>query len=75
MRISEEKWKESIIAELEIEAKRVLKRIEDAKSQTNWFVSPAMAALKRSTLDFNNVGVKLRKGYWQNHREEVANAS
>ena len=69
MKDDQQIWKEAKIDELEVEARRLLKRIKDARSEADWQSSKAWAALKRATLDLNAVGVDIRQGYWTHCRE------
>jgi hypothetical protein len=59
------KWKDQVLSELEIECKRLMARINKAKKETGEYSSYEWAAVKRSSLDLNRVGARLRAGYYK----------
>lgn len=63
MRDECKKWKDETLSELEPDCKRLLVRINQAKKETGQYQSYAWASVKRSSLDVNQTGARLRAGF------------
>jgi hypothetical protein len=66
MKLNKKEWELKTISELKIEAERVISRIDEWEF-TQGFEYPTsnLSEIKRASLDFNRVGIKIRKGYWK----------
>ncbi|MBC8186477.1 hypothetical protein H8E88_35805 [candidate division KSB1 bacterium] len=64
--MQQKEWQKEIVEAIKNEAKRVLERIEEYEKVKNFSTwnNHQIAAIKRSTLDFNKEAVKLRAGFY-----------
>ncbi len=65
--MSLKEWKIKRLRQLRIEAEQVIERIDEAllsDLDLEQYTSSKWSAVKRATLDFNRVVVKLRKGFY-----------
>ena len=67
---NQKEWNKQIVSEIKSEAQRVLDRISEFELESKkTYVHASVAPINRATLDFNQVAVKLRKGYWEAYRD------
>ena len=66
--MKQNEWKKKVLDELRDDAARLIRRIDEADLQQ--YVSKRWAAVKRSGLDLQRTGAKLRRGFFNKESNE-----